>query len=119
MSLKSFLTLDVCILSIILFTLMLAASWGYERQKSETENVQLTQLRIDTVVHACAQLDPPPRQLRELLDKKLVPPETLEDAWGHDLLFDPGRGVVYSLGADGLSGGEGFATDIMQRLQEH
>ena len=68
--------------------------------------------RLDNYVYPTSNLDPQPRNFK---DGGYLPEVPL-DPWGRPYLFlspgENGEVDIYSLGADGLSGGEGQNADI-------
>ena len=97
---------------VCLIQLLMAAGWSSIRQADEQENVKISRNRVDTVAAELSKLPLEARSLDALIQKGMLKPEALKDAWGRELQFDPADKVVYSLGSDGLTGGSGFAADL-------
>jgi hypothetical protein len=105
---QKFLSFDLFITCSILILALLAVMWGYTRHIEESQNVADTRLKIEKLSEALRTGATTPEKLQSAAESQ---PEILQDGWGRDLRVDD-KGVIYSLGADGLDGGEGFAAEI-------
>src|SRR5687768_10487366 len=90
---------------------VLLIGWGIQRQREEDEAVSTTRQRMHVLAEAI-RTQPHLRSLPELCRRCNLPEEILEDSWGYRLKYDETQQIVYSNGADGIRGGNGFAADL-------
>jgi len=94
---------------------VLLVGWGFQRYGEEEEAVEVTRQRMEVIAEAW-RVNPFVRDLPELSRRCNLPEEILEDYWGNRMKYDETEQIVYSNGADGIAGGNGFATDLRQRV---
>ena len=112
----SFLRLDSFAAILLGFIVVLSIGFAYARQADERENREMTLARLRALGAVLERVETWP-PLSELVSSARIKPEDSKDGWGNDLRLDEKESTVYSLGSDGLPGGEGFCADLRVKVK--